>query len=1166
LATLGQEKYANEDFITCAQRLTENLTNSIENILTTLAEIAPSLYIDEPFIHAILSLTPGEKFGSDRPQVIQTLATLGQEKYANEDFITCAQRLSKGLTNSIEYILTALVEIAPSLYIDEPFMHAALSLTQEEKAGYMRTEVIKTLAVLGQEKYANKEFITCAQRLIKNLRNSIENILTTLAEIAPSLYIDEPFIHAVLSLTPGEKSGYKRLEVVKILAAWGQEKYANEDFITCTQKLSKGITSRVNDMLIAIAEIEPSMYTDEVFIDMVLKITLAEKSGNVRAEVIKTLAKIDKQKYLNPIFYQNLIYCLSKDNRKEKLALLSFLRKLPSDLSLKAYLEPLFNAVPSVNNIRLFYDYPDFFSFPRYVKECIDFIEENKNKALPSVLLEVYLSQIHKPANRNKILDLFTQLKATRYDQQYSQDSSLLEQITYGQRLGRRTDTTYQPNPDERNYFIAQGNSFKDGLHLGGLIKQYFDEQERPHDAYYAYTVYQDTTQPCKGTIIDYYGGFASTFQMVPTLLPDDQLWVSKGYRIIYVETRDSIQSFRQANQFSTQTQLLQDTTITLLLFTKTFREKYPNGPVYFRGNSFGGAKGIFTNLVLSNKGKLKDVFSEKFDSLAQQFETVLTTYDISEDLFSGYILHNGWYGGLFENSVFKKYYIKNPVLLLQNFDDERVTTDQVLSLYQVLKEGSTLDQNIELFITPQGAKSFLQKNENKDDFLSTALEGHFQPALLRYRTEYNKRLLNFLERPQGDEQLRRQLNTMRHQYNSTLWGGKSKEVRTTLYRLYYANLLDKNNKSSTFLERLKQVFSQYANMQYPKLKGDTVFETIDEVYDFFLGHSSLWLINKIVARQDARLSYMKGIVQKYKQKQDNKNLPPVDLARNGKSDEQAAKAPLLLGSDLKITDTAEYDISYQTEKGYYLTEDARIWLKDKKSPQRLIEKAKDYAYVIDREILEFFYNFSEEKLLSLDDIKRLWSTETFIETRDLQLASRSFSLIKKIHTTFSKVQQVDLLQVVDQWEPISVLLSLENLHLTLQNYSELMDNLLKEEEIERWGSLKDLGMILTPRNVQNVIGWYFQLPKENRSIMAHEHAIVQTILAKKRFKNSEIILDLLRTLSLKNHEYLTQLELENHLSNFVQTVEGMQKLPQDKWEEFFIQSFIQRYPLKNTA
>ncbi len=550
-------------------------------------------------------------------------------------------------------------------------------------------------------------------------------------------------------------------------------------------------------------------------------------------------------------------------------------------------------------------------------------------------------------------LQTYKTFKSIPYNKKLTADLSLLEQIIDGTRIGRHTEKleNFEPVKDAQNYLTNQGDNFNDELDLGASIKQYFRDKERSGDALYSYTIYEDTQSTArKGIIVNYYGGFSGDFFDSGRLRSTEKTLVKNGYIVIYLQSRDSWQTISQDEQFSTPKgkELLQDTIMSLFLFTSAVRKGQPSLPIYYKGASFGGAKGALANLVLSNKGSLTKIFAQKYQKFAKILENDLQEYEIDHTLFQGYVLHDGCYSDFSKHNILKKYYTNVPMLLLQNFDDERVTVDDALDFYKNLIQFGSNDENLRLFIVPQGAQSFLQKAEisNEGDIWSS-LDGHYPPELLKYRADYESRILAFLAVPNGDSSLLSILNKVRYTHSQSLFNSNDSQ-KTALYRLYYANLHTESQTSNVpMLDRLSKTFSQYANHL-----GDNPASNYKDLVE----KHGLWLIQSIMNKNKMMYQYFFNLAK----------LRGKDTTKKIRKHSPAIKRKLPKPQEMH---------SYEH---FYLTENARRFLKSQDGALELIERTKKYSIAIDQRVLNFFVKHTEDP--SLEDIKTLWNCHNLQE------------------------------------------------------------------------------------------------------------------------------------------------------------------------------------------
>lgn len=721
-----------------------------------------------------------------------------------------------------------------------------------------------------------------------------------------------------------------------------------------------------------------------------------------------------------------------------------------------------------------------------------------------------------------QILQTYKTFKGIPYNKKLTDNLSLLEQITDGARLGRHSEKLehFEPAQDVQNYLTNQGDNFNDQLDLGASIKQYFSDKKRTGDALYSYFIYQDIqSSACKGIIVNYYGGFSDNFFDSGRLRSTEKTLVKNGYIIIYLQSRDSWQTIAQDEQFSKPKgkELLQDTMMSLFLFTSSVKEQYPSLPVYYKGASFGGAKGALANLILSNKGSLTRVFTQKYQKFAKGLESDLNEYAIDHALFQGYVLHDGCYSDFSKHNILKKYYTHVPMLLLQNFDDERVTVDDALEFYKNLTQFGSNDENLRLFISPQGAQSFLQKAEISDEGdIWSSLDGHYPPELLKYRADYEGRILSFLAGPKGDRSLLSTLNKVRYTHSQSLFNSNDSQ-KTALYRLYYAILHTETQTSNVpMLDRLSKTFSQYANHLNDNPASN---------YKDLVEKHGLWLIESIMNKNKMMYQYFF-------------NLAKVSAKDTTKKTRKYSPA---------IARESPKPQARRSYEHFYLTENARRFLKSQNSALELIERAKKYSIAIDQRVLNFFVNHKEDP--SLADIETLWNYRNLQETENLSHLSRSLSLSVKA-SSLNKKERSRLIEIITPWNPEEILLKLGNKNLKLESYEKIMDCLLaKKEENERQELLSNFADILPAcEGNDDVIVWVSSLSMANRQKIVYKYLVIKTLLSKNNLGTKKI-LGLFQGLSEQD---MLAISFEKDVSKFVQDIKRLKNLSKDKMERSF--------------
>lgn len=737
-------------------------------------------------------------------------------------------------------------------------------------------------------------------------------------------------------------------------------------------------------------------------------------------------------------------------------------------------------------------------------------------------------------------LQTYKTFKSMPYNKKLTDDLSLLEQITDGTRLGRHSEKLehFEPVQDVQNYLTNQGDNFNDQLDLGASIKQYFNDKKRTGDALYSYFIYQDIqSSACKGIIVNYYGGFSSDFFDSGMLRSTEKTLVKNGYIVIYLQSRDSWQTIDQDDQFSKPKgkELLQDTILSLFLFTSAVKELYPSLPVYYKGASFGGAKGALANLILSNKCSLTKIFTQKYQKFAKGLESDLNEYAIDHALFQGYVLHDGCYSDFSKHNILKKYYTHVPMLLLQNFDDERVTVDDALDFYKNLTQFGSNDENLRLFIAPQGAQSFLQKAEiSSEGDIWSSLDGHYPPELLKYRADYEGRILSFLASPKGDRSLLSTLNKVRYTHSQSLFNSNDIQ-KTALYRLYYANLHTELQTSNVLmLDRLSKTFSQYAN----HLSDDPASN-----YKDLVAKHGFWLIQSIMNKNKMMYQYFFNLA-KVNAKDTAKKTSKYASAKKVSALQTKASKVLDMISDLQELPKPQARRSYEH---FYLTENARRFLKSQDRALALIERAKKYSIAIDQRVLNFFVNHKED--LSLADIKTLWNCRNLQETENLSHLSRSLSLSVKA-SSLNKKERARLLEIIAPCNSEEILLKLGNKNLKLESYEKIMECLLaKKEENERQELLSNFADILPAcEGNDDVIVWVSSLSMANRQKIVDKYLVIKTLLSKNNLGTKKI-LGLFQGLSEQD---MLALSFEKDVSKFVEDIKRLKNLSKDRMQRSF--------------
>ncbi|MDP2193471.1 MAG: hypothetical protein Q8K36_02975, partial [Alphaproteobacteria bacterium] len=477
----------------------------------------------------------------------------------------------------------------------------------------------------------------------------------------------------------------------------------------------------------------------------------------------------------------------------------------------------------------------------------------------------------------------------------------------------------------------------------GTSITTYFEQIGRAHDGLYECAISAKTNiEDSKAIIIDHYGGFAGIEFHLPAVVSSKEKYLlDQNYAYINLRTRDNWQTVPQWDQFKTLAgkQLLGDTLIQFFLFVNELKTQYPHKPFIYKGGSFGGTMGVLINLILSNKDNVSSLFSHEFQDLANRLTEFFHNHpNISTDLIDGYILHDGGYRYLWQNEhVIKQFKVRNPMLLLQNFDDERVTLEETLSLYDRLIEGGTDEKLLSVHITPQGAPTSFQTTDFEQGAESTSIEGHFMPTLPKYRNEYTHKVIEFLNHMTSqystfNASYRKKMNALRIRHAKDLRCNECNDF-SNLYRLYYANF--HHDQKARMNDLLSKTLAQYSAYRERILAENY---TAEEQYIFMKRYFGLLLVGKILT----------------KNQQTGKAV--MELIRNNKNDIRTLRTE---GNVQALQQESETDqpeglkVSNET-RSFILTEEAREFLHKHAESMDLLKRAKDYSYVITPEVLDF--------------------------------------------------------------------------------------------------------------------------------------------------------------------------------------------------------------------
>lgn len=275
---------------------------------------------------------------------------------------------------------------------------------------------------------------------------------------------------------------------------------------------------------------------------------------------------------------------------------------------------------------------------------------------------------------------------------------------------------------------------------------------EQTPDCRWLFQKPKDLTRSPDVILLHYYGGYSTSdkdfktdtnarFEQRKTHITDLHLSQNNIARI-FVETDDSNQSIFQADQFAFYNpqgrKLLIKTTLDFLHFASQVKRAFPKTKLVYEGESFGGTKGNFINILLSNKETLNEIFPEE---IADSFNIGLK--NIKPNLFDGFILHASnflWYPDLhtaLQNPIVR---LSTPTLLTHNFDDDRVDVRNSMAVFAIHKRQKAL---IFLHICPQGARYAIQSPDGE----RSSLDGHGFPYYLRLGIPFFQKRALFIKK-----------------------------------------------------------------------------------------------------------------------------------------------------------------------------------------------------------------------------------------------------------------------------------------------------------------------------------------------------------------------------------------------------------------------------------
>ena len=631
---------------------------------------------------------------------------------------------------------------------------------------------------------------------------------------------------------------------------------------------------------------------------------------------------------------------------------------------------------------------------------------------------------------------------------------------------------------------------------LGKCISTYFKNEI----ALFEYSIFmpKEGVAP-KGIILENYGGYGGHNFNSPTHVIRDynRIFLDNGYMVVDFASQDNWQTINQWDQItSVGRALLNKTLIQFFLFAQALKEKYKTLPLVYYGASFGGFKGALINLLLSNKDQLKNnvIFTELLPVLEGQ----------NPKLFSGYILHDGDYDYI--KKVFPSFHspIANNTLLLQNFDDDRVTSQVTLDFVEKQYKLGICPGVLNILITPQGAKSDIQVPDVHVTLrtLGSSLDAHRKPNPEKYLKEYDKAILTFLSAMHQQEPISPKISSltrMRHTHHRELLHVDLE--RRQLYRLYHAllhsestqeNKHDQHNGSTPMQRRISKAISLLASKESDPQKA----------YKRILLAHSAWMCITLRQKRSETWRYLR------------------DASKNS-----AAQRNIESGIQEEISTTVT---TKNPRQNFTLTEAALAYLRDKENALELIDRCQQYAKIIQPETLKYFQE--HEALTCWVDFASLWQLEN-INPDSMRLnvveASRVMSIISLYYTT--PKEKLAVLESIQTFKPLETISLFGDIKLPLDTLQYIVNKIIEQPDDEKDTLLTLTPQIISKSNAKELTDWLISIDPAERSITVKNYLIFKN-------NNNEKIMDLLRRnsdlLSEKDLSIQRMKEIVHHLTN----------------------------------
>lgn len=375
---------------------------------------------------------------------------------------------------------------------------------------------------------------------------------------------------------------------------------------------------------------------------------------------------------------------------------------------------------------------------------------------------------------------------------------------------------------------------------VGRGVTNYFKRRNREDACKFEYEYYPASEQT--SITVCHYGGETKTFRQFAS--PELIYNLNRvGSSVFYLHTQDAFNDIDQSLQFSSAGhQLLADSMVTLVLFILDVQRRNPHIPIYYRGGSFGGVKGLLLNALLTHRTSFKSAFQAPYEEVFRQAFRGIYQWPT----LTGIICHAPAAERLWNNRVLNKFNVSVRTLILHGFDDERVPLRESLKFIERSYADGTPTSFIRLHAIPQAAKSLKQAPESPH---SSSLEGHFFPTHKPYNDEYwgivelfikGQGHLSMVGAKLAEERIRHAKLAYEQFYEDS---SQEARERSWLYRLYLLHLRSK----SGFPSRAQRFLECFKMLAHTKCGADEA--TFSVQLRTVIDTHGQWLINTIAQR-----------------------------------------------------------------------------------------------------------------------------------------------------------------------------------------------------------------------------------------------------------------------------------------------------------------------------